>query len=255
MDFVIDDTSPFSEVTKGLREYLVENRGLWSRGSIGVNAGRRMLSQQQLSHIKQIIETESGLTVARFWCSPETVEIPDILLEEVEPLPPPVKRLTNSVESPNLGSNGNGHEPADDSAPRGIRWTGSHKGEPVEALFVKSTFRSGESIRYPGDVIVMADVNPGAEIQADGDIVVLGNLRGFAHAGASGDTKAAIIALEFNSPRIQIGPYVGLAPAETKRTSSSANAPEIAYVRRRSILVASFAGRFARYTKGVLYDG
>jgi septum site-determining protein MinC len=131
----------------------------------------------------------------------------------------------------------------------------SSKGEPNEALFVKTTFRSGESINYHGDVIVLADVNPGAEIIAEGDIVVFGSLRGMAHAGSSGDTKATIIALDLNSPRIQIGPYTGLAPSTKSGSQSSRDGPKIAYSKRRSVYVSPYAGRFARYSRGILYDG
>ncbi len=126
----------------------------------------------------------------------------------------------------------------------------------TEALFIKSTFRSGESLSHHGDVVVLADVNPGAEIRADGDIVVLGSLKGWVHAGASGDNKAVIIALELPSARFQIGKYMGVAPVTAHRKpKSSASGPMIAYVRSRSIHVAPFAGRFARYNKGVPYDG
>ena len=74
VDFTIDDSSPFDQVTRGLQRYLVENRGLWSKGSIGVNAGRWMLSGEQLGRIKEVIESESGLTVNRFWCSPDHLD-------------------------------------------------------------------------------------------------------------------------------------------------------------------------------------
>jgi septum site-determining protein MinC len=104
--------------------------------------------------------------------------------------------------------------------------------------------------------VVLADVNPGSEIWADGDIVVFGALKGLAHAGAAGDTKATIVATELASPRICIGPYDAIAQPPGKRNSKpSATRPKIAFVRRRSIYVAPFAGRYARYTKGVPYDG
>ena len=126
----------------------------------------------------------------------------------------------------------------------------------TEALFIKSTFRSGENLHHPGDVVVLADVNPGAEIRADGDIVVFGSLKGWAHAGASGDTKAVIIARELPSVRFQIAMYQGIAPTQVRRKSnSSVSGAKIAYVRTRSIHVAPFAGRFTRYSKGVRYDG
>ena len=103
--------------------------------------------------------------------------------------------------------------------------------------------------------MVLADVNPGAEIVADGDVVVFGRLRGVAHAGASGDTKATIVAHQLAAPRLQIGPYIGLQSNPDLRARSTESGPQIAYVRRRSIHVAPFAGRYARYGRGVLYDG
>ena len=254
VDFTIDDSAPFEQVTEALQEYLVENRGLWSSGTIGVNPGRWMLSPDRLGLIKHIIESGSGLTVGRFWCSPSNLDgaghdtngapskgsamVSSVLAAA---LPAPVKESALSqaalpkLKEPKVGS--------------------SRKGLPSEALFVKATFRSGESISHAGDVVVLADVNPGAEISAEGDIVVFGRLRGFAHAGSAGDTKAAIIALELDSPRIQIGPHIGLAPAAGARSKILGTGPQIAYARRRSIYVSPYTGRFAKYSRGILYDG
>ena len=110
--------------------------------------------------------------------------------------------------------------------------------------------------------MALGDVNPGAEVVADGDIVVLGVLKGLAHAGASGDNKAAIIALEIASPRLRIGAAEAQAalregPRRGGKGVRSSHPAElkIAYVRQGSIYVSSFAGRFARYTEGVPYEG
>ena len=73
VEFIIDDVSPFDKVTKGVRDYLVENRGMWSGGAIAVNVGNRLTSRDQLNELKKIIETGSGLTVIRFSCSSETM--------------------------------------------------------------------------------------------------------------------------------------------------------------------------------------
>ena len=124
-----------------------------------------------------------------------------------------------------------------------------------EALLIKTTCRSGEVVRYPGDVVILADVNPGAEIIADGDILVFGSLRGLAHAGAGGDIQATIIALNLETSRIQIGPFIGMAPKAKKRTKSNRPVPTLAFVRRQHIYVAPFKGRFAGYTGGTIYDG
>ena len=263
--FVIDEDAPFEDVAANLREYLAKQSGLWSKGEITVNVGQRMLARDELAEVRSIIETHSGLTVTRFWCSPDSLGSGDFHIEAkpvaaanpaktpahneiVLPEPPPV----TSPEPPN----GQSVESVIEGLKKRQNKNGARNRNRTEALFIKSTFRSGESIEHDGDVVVLADVNPGAEIRADGDIVVLGSLKGLAHAGASGDTKAVIIAMELPSTRFRIARYEGIAPAPARRKSkSSAAGPKIAYVRSRSIHVAPFAGRFARYNKGVPYDG
>jgi len=273
--FVIDENAPFDVVAGELRDYLSKQSGLWSKGDITINVGQRMLDRDELAQIKSIIEANSGLTITRFWCSPESLGSGDFQIEAKpakttaspksapspakQPVAPPVAH--NEVEIP---------EPASDTAAESLsavesiieslkakhNKNGARNRNITEALFIKSTFRSGESLHHHGDVVVLADVNPGAEIRADGDIVVLGSLKGFVHAGASGDNKAVIIALELPSARFQIGKYHGVAPTSARhKPKSSATGPQIAYVRSRSIHLAPFAGRFARYNKGVPYEG
>ncbi len=86
VEFIIDDVSPFDQIIKGLRDYLVENRGMWSGGAIAVNVGNRLTSRDQLNEIKKIIEYGSGLTVIRFSCSPETMAAPPSDPGPVRPL-------------------------------------------------------------------------------------------------------------------------------------------------------------------------
>jgi len=124
-----------------------------------------------------------------------------------------------------------------------------------QALFIKTTCRSGEVVRYAGDVIVLADVNPGAQIIAEGDILVFGSLRGFAHAGATGDLQATIISLNLDTSRVQIGPYVGITPKNSGKRKYRNQEGSIAYIRRQHIFVSPFNGRYARYSGGTLYDG
>lgn len=321
VNFAIDDTAPFAEIAQGLREHLAERRALYSRGIITVNVGRRMLAREELTQIKQILEKESGVAVARFWCSPDILE--EALSEtigfgvavspsgapgqpqnspearenkntrpsdQVEPdglelwraYSPPAPVAQNSSEPDHAESpmeaerEAEVSQPAPSShsrpevSPERVSQTpappasyarpepevsGLNRGN--EALLIKTTCRSGEVIRYPGDLIILADVNPGAQIIAEGDIMVFGNLRGLAHAGASGDVQATIIALNLDTHRLQIGPYTGMAPKASKRSKSTSTrtSPRIAYVRRRSIFVAPYAGRFAGYSGGILYDG
>lgn len=435
VNFTIDDRAPFEAVIAGVEECLVKNRHLFSRGSITVNVGRRIMSREQLTQIKQILEAESGLTVAQFWCSPEILEEtlsdispeppPELLDEgldqdtaanspdlpesrpdsgippaqlglarpdldggeepdeardspgqtlpwptpdfpnlpdpissippfaekeeladtENEALPPEDSRDAESQSAPEAEASGGSPalmEPAAEISPESVGdlraqpslgtieeptiepivepsllelalvgleqsiaeggLESGQDGSPAslesrleaaspkadlkeagqradastdagagasisphhetgglnrqnEALLIKTTCRSGEVVRYPGDVVILADVNPGAEIIADGDILVWGSLRGLAHAGAGGDIQATIIALNLESPRIQIGPYIGMAPKAKKHSNSNRPGPTLALVRRQHIFVAPFKGRFAGYSGGTIYDG
>jgi len=133
----------------------------------------------------------------------------------------------------------------------------------AEALIIKNTCRSGEVVRYPGDVVIFGDVNPGAEIVAGGDIMVLGALRGMAHAGSDGDLKATIFALNLESHRLQIGSHSGERPRGSRKDKSGGKPvnPQIAYLRRRSIYVAPFESARGgpagarEYHGGVPYEG
>ena len=389
VDFTIDDTVPYETAARNLRAYLSECRGLYSKGTVSVNVGRRILEAEQLSGIKRILDKESGLTVSRYWCAPEiledalihngdagtflptpgdhspgedlppvsdlpaaaveskeaespaaTVAVAPATAEPVSSEPAPVAEqpeqlaghqlalaifqpenalpqtgpaenapfTTNPesvalepeiVEQATLEELPDGYNtvsrppviaveetdtepvPADglaDTTPdtteeepappesgtdadytppypiAGDRAIGPYRGS--EALIIKTTCRSGEVIRYPGDVVVLADVNPGAEIIAGGDIVVLGALRGMAHAGAGGNLKSTIFAMNLESYRLQIGPHIGEAPREVRRAKSPPSAaPKIAYLRRRSIFVAPFVRRYEEYQGGILYEG
>jgi septum site-determining protein MinC len=91
------------------------------------------------------------------------------------------------------------------------------------ALFLTKTLRSGMRIEFPGHVVVVGDVNPGAEIVAGGNVVVWGRVRGMIHAGAKGDTSAYICALDLSPTQLRIADEVSasLKPQNNPR-------PEIA---------------------------
>jgi septum site-determining protein MinC len=66
--------------------------------------------------------------------------------------------------------------------------------------------RSGQRIyANGGDLIVMAQVSPGAEIMADGNIHVYGTLKGRALAGVQGNLEARIFCSDLQAQLIAIG--------------------------------------------------
>lgn len=76
------------------------------------------------------------------------------------------------------------------------------------ALFVNKTLRSGTRIEFPGHIVVVGDVNPGAEIVAEGNVIVWGRVRGLIHAGCKGDRSAFICALDLSANQLRIADEV-----------------------------------------------
>ncbi|MGQ9568012.1 MAG: septum site-determining protein MinC [Anaerolineae bacterium] len=104
--------------------------------------------------------------------------------------------------------------------------------EGESAVLVCRTLRSGQTLRHPGHVVVIGDVNPGAEIVAGGHVVVWGRLRGTVHAGAHGDEGAIICALRLAPTQLRIADFVARSPE-----NEEPEAPEIARLRDGRIVV------------------
>ncbi len=100
------------------------------------------------------------------------------------------------------------------------------------ALFLTKTLRSGTRIEYPGNVVIIGDVNPGAEIVAEGSVFVWGKLRGVVAAGAKGNENTVVCALELLPMRLQLGDQT-VNGSERKQ----AGEPEIAFLRKGSIII------------------
>lgn len=250
--FIVDENAPVEEVVRELAQQLSGRQGaLFSEGGVSINTGRRSLTTEEKYLIRRVFEENSGLKVFRFVST-----IGDYVIESDEylddlPRHYPWKFPQRRGTSRTLALDRNLSD-----------LIGGNRRNRTQAMLIRSTFRSGESLHHHGDVVVLGDVNPGSEIKADGDIVVMGKLKGLPHAGASGDNEAAIIALEIASPRIRIGNCEGAIQAAGKTQQrrkrgrgAETGQPSIAYTRKGAVYVSPFAGRFARYTKGVLYDG
>ncbi|NMC12171.1 MAG: septum site-determining protein MinC [Chloroflexi bacterium] len=86
-----------------------------------------------------------------------------------------------------------------------------------QALLLHRTLRSGFSIHFPGHVVVIGDVNPGAEIVAGGNIIVWGRLKGMAHAGADGNKEAIVCALDLMPTQLRIADRISITPQDRKK--------------------------------------
>ncbi|MBE6064662.1 septum site-determining protein MinC [Clostridium cochlearium] len=102
--------------------------------------------------------------------------------------------------------------------------------------FIRRTVRSGQVIRYPGNLVILGDVNSGSEVYSGGNVIVLGSLRGYVHAGVGGSRKA-VVAAYFMQPQIlQIGDVATRAPEDNIKPQY----PEIAKVKGDTIVVEPY---------------
>lgn len=111
-----------------------------------------------------------------------------------------------------------------------------------ETLYVEANLRSGQLIRYPGNVFVVGDVNPSAEIIAAGDITIWGTLRGIVHAGADGDKEAKVMAMDLSAGQVRIADKVA-AFKEVKgkdKKKDGIKVPELVKIENNDIIVKRY---------------
>ncbi len=104
-------------------------------------------------------------------------------------------------------------------------------------ILVQRTLRSGQSIRYAGNIVILGDVNPGAEVTATGNVIVMGALRGVVHAGASGDEKAVVMAFRLQPTQLRIANHITRPP---DNENVDPGLPELARIRDGVVTIEAF---------------
>lgn len=107
-----------------------------------------------------------------------------------------------------------------------------------DTALIRRTLRSGQRVKFDGNVLVLGDVNPGAEIIATGSVVVMGALRGVVHAGAGGGESATVVALILLPTQIRIAACITRPPDGTERADSFF--PEQASLRDGEVVIEKY---------------
>lgn len=102
--------------------------------------------------------------------------------------------------------------------------------------FLRNTVRSGQVINYPGNIVIIGDVNSGAEIYASGNIIVLGSLRGTVHAGMDGNNRAIVAAFYLQPQILRICDILTRSPEDAELPQY----PEVAKIKGDSIVVEPY---------------
>jgi septum site-determining protein MinC len=181
------DSGEWPEGRTALLAHLQEQRQFFHGAKVTLDVGNHILDADALEALRDQISEEGLLLVGVLSDSPTTNQATRSLGLEVEVSQPHPSRSA---------------QPFDTSV------------EGDAAILVQRTLRSGNSIMYPGHVVVIGDVNPGAEIIAGGNIVVWGRVRGTLHAGAQGDETAIVCALELTPTQLRIAGKISITPTQ-----------------------------------------
>ncbi|MBC7194848.1 MAG: hypothetical protein H5U37_04250 [Caldisericia bacterium] len=107
-------------------------------------------------------------------------------------------------------------------------------------LVIKRILRSGQTLNYSGNIILIGDVNEDAEISAGGSLFVFGSLRGSVIAGRDSGEEAIVVATNLRPKRLQIGDIV-LEEDISKRRKEVAS---IAMVENGKIVIYPYKNLF-----------
>jgi septum site-determining protein MinC len=201
-----------------LETRLGQNPAFFRGGRVALDVGRRELSREEIEKTRSLLARHQVDLFAVVSESPMT----DAAAQEVGLVIDLGPMRPREPEPAVKGAPDGGEEPS-----------------AVDSLVVRRTLRSGQSLRHPGHVVVIGDVNPGAEVVAGGDILVWGRVRGVVHAGALGNEEAVICALDLAPTQLRIAGYIARSPEDKRRKP----VPEMASVRDGQIIAVPWQGQ------------
>ncbi|HEY5525832.1 MAG TPA: septum site-determining protein MinC [Clostridium sp.] len=102
--------------------------------------------------------------------------------------------------------------------------------------FIRKTVRGGQSVNFPGNIVIIGDINSGAEVYAGGNIIVLGSIKGNVFAGNTGNDKAIIAAFSLQPEILKIGDIITISPDDSEKPRY----PEVAKIKDNAIIVEPY---------------
>jgi septum site-determining protein MinC len=220
----LNDDIPTSELFSVLDQKLAVSNKFFAGAEVTINPGNRTFAPDEIEQLYDIIENRHALRIRH--------------IEEARPVKP---------------SEGEEAETDDDfmkaldekfRIPVRHKWLQTDAYAPDDlheqdekTLYYRGTVRSGQSLEFPGNIVILGDVNPGAYVVASGDIIVMGRLNGVVHAGAEGAEQAVIISAGFFPSQLRIAQYIGRPPDESPQSATNRVRTEKASVKDGMIVI------------------
>lgn len=202
----IEEDTPFETIVDDINKKINEKPDFF-RGAVVVGAEGRNLEDHEIDSLKDLLTTAHKMSVKSLKEIPRRVLVTERNLSTEEPK----DEVTESKYFEGL--------------------------EEGISKFVRGTLRSGMSVEFEGNVVILGDVNPGAVVKASGNIVIMGSLRGVAHAGADGNDDAYVAANKLHPTQLRISKLITRAPDDGEYEPKI---PEIAYVKDSMIVIEPY---------------
>ncbi|MCW2277136.1 septum site-determining protein MinC [Heliophilum fasciatum] len=261
LTFYLDGNCDFEELARAIEHKLAAADSFLVGASVSVDVGWRQLTEEQHTIIRRLFPSY-GLILRSIhtWEQPENQSedevIPQDHRERIYQIAnqlyeskdkgeqssvlsprrasiietPAVSTVPPAVTPAPLPAEAVEPDPAEDNAI-------NTQGGDEQALVIQRTLRSGQTVRYPGHVIILGDVNPGAEVIAGGNIIVMGIFRGVAHAGAMGDDRAIVTALRLRPVQLRIANHITRPPDDDNALPDQ---PEVARIRDGVVTIEQY---------------
>lgn len=198
---LLNKDQPFEHVLQAFKEKLETHKKFFEGTQINIRFRGRSLSKEQQEDLLTLLTQQKSVEIGFVHTLEQTDEARRSESEEW---------LLEELEKPQIGL----------------------------AYFHYGIVRSGQHIHYPGSIIVIGDVNPGAQITAEGHIIVIGTLNGKVHAGFKNTTKKSfVIAMNMYPTQITIQQVIAKLPEGERVTRNKNQLPQIAYVVKDQIYV------------------
>lgn len=192
-------SAPWHDLTSALFAQVESQQAFFNGARVALDVGTQPLHVNELAALRDAL-SEKGITlwavVSESPLTQSTAQMLGLATRLSRPKPEPVRPAPAEAQNKDL------------------------------ALWVQKTLRSGMRVEYPGHVVVLGDVNPGAEIVAGGSVVVWGRLRGVVHAGAQGQREAVVCALDLSPTQLRIAEEIAITPKRQGKPT-----PEVVKIR------------------------
>lgn len=203
----IEKFTGFNDMLLVLIEKLSRGKKFYKDSKLYITINTSLLSNTEIENLKSVIL--------------EKISVKEIIIED-----PVHHSKENNTDTDEIK--------AKEESEKAVKiFSGVYEGR---TKFLRKTVRGGQCIHFPGNIVIIGDINSGAEVYAGGNIIVLGSIKGNVFAGNNGNKKAIIAAFSMEPEILKIGDIITISPDDYQKPKY----PEVARIKDGSIIVEPY---------------